>query len=118
MIAIFMVDFCVVIHGEEKPAICASSALMLEEFSSGCVQPDVLSFSRAPVAPVAIIWACITTQRYMTLYHGLVMPSQGVGLSHDLVMFALSVWFEVFLQYPCGTFLVVLPFCPSQHLVP
>ncbi len=61
MIAVFMMDFCLVLHGEEKPAIPASSALMLQEFSSGCIQSDVRSFSCAPVAPVAIIRACCNT---------------------------------------------------------
>ena len=83
MIAIFMVDCCVVIHGEEKPAICASSALMLEEFSSGCVQPDVLSFSRAPVAPVAIIWACFHTERDVTCDVRLIVPLQDVSFPHN-----------------------------------
>src|SRR6266446_2925894 len=61
MIAVFMMDFCLVLHGEEKSAIPASSALMFQEFSSGCLQADGFSFSRAPVAPVSIIRACCNT---------------------------------------------------------
>ena len=57
VVTVFMVDFCLLLHGEEQSAVPPSSALMLEEFSSGCVQSDVRSFSCAPVAPVAIIRA-------------------------------------------------------------
>src|SRR4029453_9447117 len=45
VVTIFMVDFCLLIHGEEQSAMHTSSALMLEEFSSGCVQSDIRSFS-------------------------------------------------------------------------
>ena len=55
MIAVCMVDFELVIHSEEKPAMRAPSALLLEEFPSGCLQPKVFSSSCAPVAPVAVI---------------------------------------------------------------
>ena len=61
VIAVYMVDFKFVIHCEAKLAICAPSALVRQEFSSGCVQSDVLPLSRTPVAPVAIIWACFHT---------------------------------------------------------
>ena len=61
VIAVYMVDFKFVIHCEAKLAICAPSALVLQEFSSGWVQSDVLPLSRTPVAPVAIIWACFHT---------------------------------------------------------
>ena len=37
-----MVDCCVLLHGEEQSAMHTSSALMLEEFSSGCVQSDII----------------------------------------------------------------------------
>src|SRR5262245_34252877 len=60
-IAVFVMDFCLIIHGEEELAVRTPSTLMFQEFSSGCVQPDVRSFSCAPVAPVAIIWACFHT---------------------------------------------------------
>ncbi len=60
-IAVFVMDFCLIIHGEEELAVRTSSTLMFQEFSSGCVQSDVRSFSCAPVAPVAIIWACFHT---------------------------------------------------------
>jgi hypothetical protein len=58
-----MVDFEFVIHCEEQLAMCAPSALVLQEFSSDRVQSDVLSPSRTPVAPVAIIWACSPVKR-------------------------------------------------------
>jgi len=54
-LAVFVMDFCLLIHGEEALAVRTSSTLMLKEFSSGCVQSDVCPFSCAPVAPVAII---------------------------------------------------------------
>ena len=38
VIAVYMVDFKFVIHCEAKLAICAPSALVLQEFSSGWVQ--------------------------------------------------------------------------------
>src|SRR5712691_4685768 len=57
-IAVFVMDFCLLIHGEEELAVRTPSTLMFQEFSSGGVQSDVRSFSCAPVAPVAIIWAC------------------------------------------------------------
>ena len=113
-----MVDFEFVIHCEEQLAMCAPSALVLQEFSSGCVQSDILPPSRTPVAPVAIIWACFHTERDVTCSVRLSVPFQDVGFPHNLVVLALTIWLEGFLQYPCGTFLVVLPFCPSQHLVP
>ena len=49
VVTVFMVDCCLLLHGEEQSAVPPSSALMLEEFSSGCVQSDVRSFSCAPV---------------------------------------------------------------------
>ena len=47
VVTVFMVDCCLLLHGEEQSAVPTSSALMLEEFSSGCVQSDVRSFSCA-----------------------------------------------------------------------
>ncbi len=41
VVTVLMVDFCLLLHGEEQSAVPTSSALMLEEFSSGCVQSDV-----------------------------------------------------------------------------
>ena len=46
-IAVFVMDFCLIIHGEEELAVRTSSTLMFQEFSSGCVQSDVRSFSCA-----------------------------------------------------------------------
>ena len=45
VIAVGMVDFDIAVHRAEEPAMRAPSALMLEEFPSGCVQPEVLSSS-------------------------------------------------------------------------
>ena len=78
-----MVDCCVLLHGEEQSAVPPSSALMLEEFSSGCVQSDVCSFSCAPVAPVAIIWACFHTERDVTCDVRLIVPLQDVSFPHN-----------------------------------
>jgi hypothetical protein len=117
-IAVFVMDFCLIIHGEEALAVRTPSTLMFQEFSSGGVQSDVRAFSCAPVAPVAIIWACLHPERDVTCSGRLIVPFQDVGFPHNPVVLALTIWLEVFLQYPCGTFLVVLPFCPSQHLVP
>src|SRR3989442_9515169 len=68
VVTVFMVDFCLLLHGEEQSAVPKSSALMLEEFSSGCVQSDVRSFSCAPVAPVAIIRAYSFAQSSIELF--------------------------------------------------
>src|SRR6266436_1064274 len=46
-IAVFVMDFCLLIHGEEELAVRTPSTLMFQEFSSGCVQSDVRSFSCA-----------------------------------------------------------------------
>ncbi len=81
VVAVFMMDFCLLIHGEEQSAVPTSSALMLEEFSSGCVQSDVRSFSCAPIAPVAIIRAYAFAQSYMSFDWGLYVPSQDVRFS-------------------------------------
>jgi hypothetical protein len=114
-IAVFVMDFCLIIHGEEELAVRTSATLMFQEFSSGCVQSDIRSFSCAPVAPVAIIWACFHTERDVTCDGRLIVPFQDVGFPHNPVVLALTIWLEVFLQYPCGTFLVVLPFCPHSN---
>src|SRR5207244_10869541 len=63
MIAVGMMDFDLVIHREVQSAVRAPSALVLEELPSGCIQPDVLSSSCAPVAPVAINRAHSFAQR-------------------------------------------------------
>ena len=34
VVTVFMVDFCLLIHGEEQSAMQTSSALMFEEFAS------------------------------------------------------------------------------------
>ena len=55
MIAIYVVEVDLVIHRDKKLAMCTPSILPLEELSSDCFQADVLSPSRAPVTPIAII---------------------------------------------------------------
>src|SRR6266700_7018993 len=84
-IAVFVMDFCRIIHGEEALAVRTSYTLMLKEFSSGCVQSDVRAFSCAPVAPVAIIWACFHTERDVTCDGRLIVPFPGVGFPHHPV---------------------------------
>src|SRR5215471_231924 len=93
-----MVDFCLLLHGEEQSAVPTSSALMLEAFSSDCVQSDVCSFSCAPVAPVAIIRAYAFAQSSMSFDWGLYVPSQRTLFPDDIVL-APAEWFEVFLYY-------------------
>ncbi len=78
-------DFRRIIHGEEELAVRTPSTLMLKEFSSGCVQSDVRSFSCAPVAPVAIIWACFRTERDVTCDGRLIVPFQGVGCKYSTI---------------------------------
>ena len=75
-IAVFVMDFCLIIHGEEELAVRTPSTLMFKEFSSGCVQSDVRSFSCAPIAPVTIIRAYAFAQSYMSFDWGLYVPSQ------------------------------------------
>jgi len=96
VVTVFMMDFCLLIHGEEQSAMHTSSALMLEEFSSGCVQSDICSFPCAPVAPVAIIRAYAFAQSYMSFDWGLYVPSQRTLFPDDIVL-APAEWFEVFL---------------------
>ena len=98
VVTVLMVDFCLLLHGEEQSAVPTSSALLLEEFSSGCVQSDVRSFSCAPVAPVAIIRAYAFAQSYMSFDWGLYVPSQRTLFPDDIVL-APASWFEVFLYY-------------------
>jgi len=111
-----MVDFEFVIHCEEKPAMCAPSALVLQEFSSGSVQPDILPPSRTPVAPVAIIWACSPVQRRVSFDGRVPVFPKHVGVACYAPRLASS--FVVFLKYPLGTFLGVLPLGPAEYLVP
>ena len=94
-IAVFVMDFCLIIHGEEELAVRTSSTLMFQEFSSGCVQSDVRSFSCAPVAPVAIIRAYAFAQSSMSFDWGLYVRSQRTLFPDDIVL-APDEWFEVF----------------------
>ena len=117
VVTVLMVDFCLLLHGEEQSAVPTSSALMLEEFSSGCVQSDVCSFSCAPVAPVAIIRAYAFAQSSMSFDWGLYVPSQRTLFPDDIVL-APASWLEVLLYYPLGAFISVPPFCPAKYLPP
>jgi len=117
VVTVLMVDFCLLLHGEEQSAVPTSSALMLEEFSSDCVQSDVCSFSCAPVAPVAIIRAYAFAQSSMSFDWGLYVPSQRTLFPDDIVL-APASWLEVFLYYPLGAFIRVPPFCPAKYLPP
>ena len=85
-IAVFVMDFCLIIHGEEELAVRTPSTLMVKEFSSGCVQSDVRSFSCAPVAPVAIIRAYSFAQSSMSFDWGLAVPSQRTLFPDDIVL--------------------------------
>ena len=86
VVTVFMVDFCLLIHGEEQSAMHTSSALMFEECSSGCVQSDIRSFSCAPVAPVAIIRAYSFAQSSMSFDWGLAVPSQRTLFPNDIIL--------------------------------
>ena len=86
VVTVFMMDFCLLIHGEEQSAMHTSSALMLEEFSSGCVQSDIRSFSCASIAPVTIIRAYSFAQSYMSFDWGLYVPSQSTLFPDDIVL--------------------------------
>ena len=116
-IAVFVMDFCLIIHGEEELAVRTPSTLMFKEFSSGCVQSDVRSFSCAPVAPVAIIRAYSFAQSSMSFDWGLYVPSQRTLFPDDIIL-APASWFEVFLYDPLGAFIRVPPFCPAEYLPP
>src|SRR5437764_10861560 len=118
MIAVGMVDFDLVIHGEAWPAMRAPSALMLEEFPSGCLQPDVLSSSCAPVAPVAIIRAHSFAQRCLAFDGGLPVPFQGLGFPCEPRVPALADRCEVLVHDPVGVFIGVFAFCPAIELLP
>ncbi len=111
-----MVDFAFVIHCEEQLAMCAPSALVLQEFSSGCVQSDVLPSSRPPGAPVAIIWACSPVKRRVSCDVRVPVFPQHVGVSCYAPRLASSC--VVLLKYPRGAFLGVLPLGPAAYLVP
>ena len=111
-----MVDFEFVIHCEEQLAMCAPSALVLQEFSSDRVQSDVLSPSRTPVAPVAIIWACSPVKRRVSFDVRVPVFPKHLGFACYAPRLASS--FVVLLKYPLGAFLGVLPLGPAEYLVP
>ena len=117
VVTVFMVDCCLLLHGKEPSAVPTSSALMLEEFSSGGVQSDVCSFSCAPVAPVAIIRAYAFAQSSLSFDWGLYVPSQRTLFPDDIVL-APASWLEVLRYDPLGAFIRVSPFCPAEYLPP
>jgi hypothetical protein len=117
VVTVFLVDCCLLLHGEEQSAVPPSSALMLEEFSSGCVQSDVRSCAGAPIAPVAIIRAYAFAQFSLSFDWGLDVPSQRTLFPDDIVL-APASWLEVFRYYPLGAFIRVSPFCPAEYLPP
>ena len=96
MIAVDMVDVDLVIHREKEAAMGAPSALIFEEFSSDCVEPDVLIPSCAPVAPISIIWTHSFAQGHVSFYGGIIMPDEAMSTSHDTVLVPTD-WFKVFL---------------------
>ena len=98
VVTVLMVNFCLLLHGEEQSTVPTSSALMLQEFSSGCVQSDVCSFSCTPVAPVAVIRAYAFAQSSMSFDWGLYVPSQRTLFPDDIVL-APASWLEVFRYY-------------------
>src|ERR1700675_1156328 len=104
MIAGGMVDCDRVIHGEEQPAMRAPSALLLEEFSSGCLQPEVFSSSCAPGAPVAVIRTHAFASRDVSCDRCVAVPPQRLGVPLDSAVCALAVWLAVLLPHPVGTF--------------
>jgi hypothetical protein len=56
-IAVFVMDVCLIIHGEEELAVRTPSTLMFKEFSSGCVQSvsgDLKLLSNRPGENVAL----------------------------------------------------------------
>src|SRR4030095_500621 len=86
VVTVLMVDFCLLLHGEEPSAVPPSSAWMLEELSSDCVQSEVCSFAYAPVAPVALIRADAFAQSSLSCDWGLYVPSQRTLVPDDLVL--------------------------------
>jgi hypothetical protein len=117
-IAVGMMAFDPVLHREVQSAVCAPSALVLEEFSSGCIQPDVLASSCAPVAPVAIIRAHSFAPRCLGFDGGLPMPLQGLGFPRQPRVPALADGGEVLVPDPGGVLIGVLAFCPAIELLP
>ena len=118
MIAVGMMDFDLVLHREVQSAMRAPSALVLEELPSGCIQPDILSSSCAPVAPVAIIRAHSFAQRCLVFDGGLPVPFQGLGFPREPRVPALADGCEVLVHDPVGVFIGVFPFCPAIELLP
>src|SRR5712692_9781638 len=97
VIAVCMVEFDFIVHRAEKLAIRAPSALVLQEFPSGCVQTDVLPPSRAPVAPVALIWACVPVELRVSFNAGVRIFLEHLGFPCYAPCVTTS--FVVFLEY-------------------
>ena len=117
-IAVGMMDVDLVLHREVQSAVRAPSALVLEELPSDCIQPDVLSSSCAPVAPVAIIRAHAFAQRCLVFNGGLPMPFQGLGFPREPRVLALADGCAVLVHDPVGVFIGVSAFCPARELLP
>jgi len=117
-IAVCMMDVDLVLHCEGQSAVRAPSALVLEELPSDCIQPNVLSSSCAPVAPVAIIRAHAFAQRCLVFDGGLPVPFQGLGFPREPCVPALADGCEVLVHDPMGVFLGVFAFCPAIELLP
>jgi len=90
VVTVFMVDFCLLIHGEEQSAMHTSSALMLEEFSSGCVQSEYLrppsGLKYFSTTHLALLLACrLFAQR--SIFH----QSRWSSLWNVSALFTLSI---------------------------
>src|SRR5712691_12724819 len=118
MIAVCMMEFDLVIHREAQSAVRAPSALVFEELPSGGIQPDVLSSSCAPVAPVAILRAHSFAQRCLLFDRALPLPFQGLGFPREPRVPALADGCAVLVQDPVGAFIGVSSFCPAIELLP
>jgi len=118
MIAVGMMDCDLVIHRAVQSAVRAPSALGLEELPSGCIQPEGLSSSCAPVAPVAIIRAHAFAQRCLVFDGGLPMPLQGLGFPREPRVPARAAGCEVLVHDPVGVFIGVFALCPAIELLP
>jgi hypothetical protein len=118
MIAVGMMEFDRVIHREGESAVRAPSALVLEELPSGCLQPEVLSSSCAPGAPVAIIRAHAFAQRCLVFDRGLPVPLKGLGFPREPRVPARAAGCTVRVHDPVGAFLGVSALCPARELLP
>src|SRR6266403_2119591 len=94
VMAVCRVDFALVVHREETPAMGAPSALVLEACAPDCAQPEGLSSSCAPGAPGAIIGTGSFAQGSLSCYRSVTVPPEALGFPHDTVS-ASAFWFDV-----------------------